>query len=89
MRNSSGSNSQLFAGGFAACRGTRRRYQMTVNRTAGNAQNEPQNWLLMNGDYGARASSEAHPDQPRQRQEPPARLGDGAGRNAGRRAERS
>jgi len=29
-------------------------YQMTVNRDRlVNAQNEPQNWLLMNGDYGA------------------------------------
>src|SRR6266851_2332168 len=36
------------AGAFAA------EYQMTVNRDRLlNAQNEPQNWLLMNGDYGA------------------------------------
>src|SRR5438309_12032153 len=29
-------------------------YQMTVNRDRlFNAQNEPQNWLLMNGDYGS------------------------------------
>src|SRR5438067_11510229 len=36
------------AGAFAA------EYQMTVNRDRlVNAQNEPQNWLLMNGDYGA------------------------------------
>ena len=36
------------AGAFAA------EYQMTVNRDRlVNAQNEPHNWLLMNGDYGA------------------------------------
>src|SRR5207302_9603465 len=29
-------------------------YQMSVNRDRlVNAQNEPQNWLLMNGDYGS------------------------------------
>ena len=29
-------------------------YTLTVNRDRlVNAQNEPQNWLLMNGDYGA------------------------------------
>ena len=38
------------AGGFALAA----EYQMTVNRDRlVNAQNEPQNWLLMNGDYGA------------------------------------
>src|SRR6267378_2534834 len=38
----------LAAAAFAA------EYQMTVNRDRlVNAQNEPQNWLLMNGDYGA------------------------------------
>src|SRR3979490_3029106 len=38
----------LAAGALAA------EYQMTVNRDRlVNAQNEPQNWLLMNGDYGA------------------------------------
>src|SRR5258706_290984 len=38
----------LAAAAFAA------EYQMTVNRDRLlNAQNEPQNWLLMNGDYGA------------------------------------
>src|SRR5258706_284766 len=38
------------AGGFALAA----EYQMTVNRDRLlNAQNEPQNWLLMNGDYGA------------------------------------
>ena len=38
----------LAAAAFAA------EYHMTVNRDRlVNAQNEPQNWLLMNGDYGA------------------------------------
>jgi len=38
----------LAAAAFAA------EYQMTVNRDRlVNAQNEPQNWLLMNGDYGS------------------------------------
>ncbi len=38
----------LAAAAFAA------EYQMTVNRDRlVNAQSEPQNWLLMNGDYGA------------------------------------
>src|SRR5438034_7137209 len=38
----------LAAAAFAA------EYQVTVNRDRlVNAQNEPQNWLLMNGDYGA------------------------------------
>ena len=40
-----------------------------------NAQNEPQNWLMMNGDYGSIALFEADADQPRHRQEPPAGLG--------------
>src|SRR6266849_7142026 len=38
----------LAAAAFAA------EYQMTVNRDRlVNAQNEPQNWLMMNGDYGS------------------------------------
>src|SRR5438105_5201844 len=38
----------LAAGSFAA------EYKMTVNRDRLiNAQNEPQNWLMMNGDYGS------------------------------------
>src|SRR4030081_55323 len=45
------------AGGFAlllAAAALAAEYQMTVNRDRlVNAQSEPQNWLLMNGDYGA------------------------------------
>src|SRR5258708_12323826 len=45
------------AGGFALLLGAAAlaaEYQITVNRDRlVNAQNEPQNWLLMNGDYGA------------------------------------
>src|SRR5450432_3023547 len=38
----------LASSGFAA------EYKMTVNRDRlVNAQNEPQNWLMMNGDYGS------------------------------------
>jgi hypothetical protein len=44
---------------------------MTVNRDRLiNAQNEPQNWLMMNGDYGSMRYL-ADPDQSRERQEPP------------------
>ena len=65
-------------------------YTMTVNRDRlVNAQNEPQNWLMMNGDYGSHALFQAHPDQPRQRQEPADGVGAGARRHAGRRPERS
>jgi alcohol dehydrogenase (cytochrome c) len=40
----------LSAGASAAQSG----YTMTVNRDRlANAHNEPQNWLLMNGDYGS------------------------------------
>src|SRR5205085_5641658 len=42
----------LAAGAFAA------EYKMTVNRDRLiNAQNEPQNWLMMNGDYGSQRYS--------------------------------
>src|SRR5712664_4121304 len=45
------------AGGFVlllAAAALAAEYQMTVNRDRlVNAQSEPQNWLLMNGDYGA------------------------------------
>ncbi len=65
-------------------------YKMTVNEDRLiNAQNEPQNWLMMNGDYGVDALFEADADQSRQRQEPAHGLGAGARRHAGRRAERS
>ena len=65
-------------------------YTITVNRDRLiNALNEPQNWLLMNGDYGSLALLEAHADQPREREGPADGVGDGAGRDAGRRAERS
>ena len=41
-------------------------YQLTVNKDRLiNAQNEPQNWLLMNGDYGSTALLQADADQPR------------------------
>ena len=51
-------------------------YKLTVNKDRLiNAQNEPQNWLMMNGDYGSTPLFEAHPDQPRQRQEPAAWCG--------------
>ena len=46
-------------------------YKMTVNKDRLiNAGNEPQNWLMMNGDYSLDPLFQAHPDQPRQRQEP-------------------
>ena len=64
-------------------------YTITVNNERLiNAQNEPQNWLMMNGDYGVNPVLEALPDQPRQRQEPPDGLGPGARRHAGCRTER-
>ena len=51
-------------------------YSMTVSQDRlRNAQNEPQNWLMMNGDYCVHALFEAHADQPRQRQKPAAGLG--------------
>src|SRR5215510_4257032 len=40
--------------GLVSAAGLAADYQMTVSRDRlVNAQNEPQNWLLMNGDYGA------------------------------------
>ena len=43
-------------------------YSITVNRDRlVNAQNEPQNWLLMNGDYGSQRYSKLTQIQSRQR----------------------
>ena len=65
-------------------------YSMTVNRDRlANAQNEPQNWLMMNGDYASTQIFQAHADQSRECQRPEDGLGARAGRHAGRRTERS
>src|SRR5215472_14589836 len=43
-----------FAVGLAAVAALAAQYTMTVNKDRLlNAQNEPQNWLMMNGDYGS------------------------------------
>src|SRR4026207_1337914 len=46
-------------------------YSMTVNGDRLiNAQNEPQNWLMMNGDYGSPRSSQLTPLTPHTRKTP-------------------
>src|ERR1700740_3639367 len=43
-----------FAGGITFAFAAFAQYNMTVNKERLiNAQNEPQNWLMMNGDYGS------------------------------------
>ena len=65
-------------------------YKMTVNQDRLiHADREPQNWLMMNGDYGSHPLFQALPDQSRQRQEPAHGVGAGAARHAGHRPERS
>src|ERR1700722_16382740 len=44
-------------------------YKMTVNKDRlVNSANEPQNWLMMNGDYGSPPHSQLRPKRPRKRQ---------------------
>ena len=65
-------------------------YSLTVNKDRLiNAANEPQNWLLMNGDYGSQRYSRLTQINRRERQEHADGLGHGARRHAGRRPERA
>ena len=64
-------------------------YTMTVSQDRlRNAQNESQNWLMMNGDYASTRYSKLTQINRDERQRPSAGLGDGARRHAGRRTER-